>query len=133
MSMALDQAALRGYVVDPGDPSYDVDRKIWNGSFDRHPAVIVRCAGVSDVIAGVKFGQASGLPVAVRSGGHSFPGFSMADDAVVIDLLLMKGVRVDPETRTARVQAGVLLGDLPGVLADDPGPRGAALLSRLDR
>src|SRR3954469_15760116 len=112
MSMAIDQAALRGYVVGPGDPSYDVDRKIWNGSFDRHPALIVRCAGVSDVIAGVKFGQASGLPVAVRSGGHSFPGFSMADDAVVIDLSLMKGVRVDPETRTARVQAGVLLGDL---------------------
>ena len=111
-SMEIDQAALRGRVVGPGDLSYDTDRKIWNGSFDRHPAVIIRCAGVSDVIAAVKFGWASGLPVAVRSGGHSFPGFSMADDALVIDLSLMKGVRVDPDRRTARVQAGVLLGDL---------------------
>ena len=74
--------------------------------------MIIRCLGVSDVIAAVKFGQASGLPVAVRSGGHSFPGLSMADGAVVIDLSLMKGVRVDPQKRTARVQAGVLLGDL---------------------
>ena len=87
-------------------------RQIWNGSFDKRPAVIVRCAGVSDVIAAVKFGRASGLPVAVRSGGHSFPGFSVADDALVIDLSPMKGVRVDPEKRTARVQAGVLLGEL---------------------
>ena len=111
-SMEIDKAALRGYVVGPGDPSYDTDRKIWNGSFDRRPAAIFRCLGVSDVIAGVKFGRTSGLPVAVRSGGHSFPGLSMADGALVIDLSLMKGVRVDPERRTARVQAGVLLGDL---------------------
>jgi FAD/FMN-containing dehydrogenase len=112
VSMEIDQAALRGYVAGPGDPSYDMDRRIWNGSFDRHPAVIIRCAGLSDVIAGVNFGRASGLPVAVRSGGHSFPGFSIADGALVIDLSLMKGIRVDPERRTVRVQAGALLGDL---------------------
>ena len=112
VSMEIDQAALRGYLAGPGDPSYDMDRKIWNGSFDRHPAVIIRCAGLSDVIAGVNFGRASGLPVAVRSGGHSFPGFSMADGALVIDLSLMKGIRVDPEKGTVRVQAGALLGDL---------------------
>jgi len=108
----INEAALRGQVVRPGEPSYDVHRKIWNGSFDKRPAVIVRCAGVSDVIAAVKFGRASGLPVAVRSGGHSFPGLSVADDALMIDLSPMKGVRVDPERRTARVQAGVLLGEL---------------------
>ena len=108
----LDAAAFRGEVVGPADQDYDVHRKIWNGSFDRHPAVIVRCAGVADVIAAVKFGRQSGLPVAVRSGGHSFPGYSVADDALVIDLSPMKGVRVDPEQRTARVQAGVLLGEL---------------------
>jgi len=108
----IDEAALRGQVVRPGEPGYDVHRKIWNGSFDRRPAVIVRCAGVSDVIAAVKFGRASGLPVAVRSGGHSFPGLSVADDALMIDLSPMRGVRVDPEKRTARVQAGVLLGEL---------------------
>jgi hypothetical protein len=54
-SMEIDRAALRGYVVGPEDPGYEKDRKIWNGSFDRHPAVIIRCLGVSDVIAGVKF------------------------------------------------------------------------------
>src|SRR6187455_1332841 len=111
-STAIDSAALRGFVVAPGDPGYDTDRKIWNGSFDRHPAVIIRCRGVSDVIASVKFGRTSGLPVAVRSGGHSFPGFSIADDALLIDLSAMKGVRVDPDRRTVRVQAGVLLGEL---------------------
>ena len=111
-TIEIDDAAFRGRVVRPGEPEYDVHRRIWNGSFDRHPALIVRCAGVSDVIAAVKFGRASGLPVAVRSGGHSFPGLSVADDALMIDLSPMKGVRVDPEQRTARVQAGVLLGEL---------------------
>ena len=81
----------------PGEPDYDVYRKIWNGSIDKRPALIIRCAGVSDVIAAVKFGRASGLPVAVRSGGHSFPGLSVADDALMIDLQPLKGVRVDPE------------------------------------
>ena len=108
----LDPAAFRGQVVGPADADYDAHRKIWNGSFDRNPAVIVRCAGVADVIAAVRFGRESGLPVAVRSGGHSFPGYSVADDALMIDLSPMKGVRVDPERRTARVQAGVLLGEL---------------------
>jgi len=111
-AIQIDEAAFRRGVVRPGDPDYDLHRKIWNGSFDKHPAVIVRCAGVSDVIAAVKLGRASGLPVAVRSGGHSFPGLSVADDALMIDLSPMKGVRVDPETSTARVQAGVLLGEL---------------------
>ncbi len=64
------------------------------------------------MIAAVRFGRESGLPVAVRSGGHSFPGLSVADDALVIDLSPMKGIRVDPERRTVRVQAGVLLGEL---------------------
>ena len=111
-AIEIDEAAIRGHVVRPEDPDYDRQRRIWNGSFDKHPALIVRCAGVADVIAAVKLGRASGLPVAVRSGGHSFPGLSVADDALLIDLSPMKGVRVDPERRTARVQAGVLLGEL---------------------
>jgi FAD binding domain/Berberine and berberine like len=108
----IDEAAFRGDILGPADPAYDVHRQIWNGSFDRRPAVIVRCAGVADVIAAVKAGRDTGLPVCVRSGGHSFPGLSVADDALMIDLSPMKGVRVDPEKRTARVQAGVLLGEL---------------------
>ena len=108
----IDDAAFRGQVLGPADADHDVHRRIWNGCFDRQPAAIVRCAGVADVIAAVKFGRSSGIPVAVRSGGHSFPGYSVADDALMIDLSPMKGVRVDPEKRIARVQAGVLLGEL---------------------
>src|SRR4051794_8280665 len=108
----IDETVFRGAVVRPGDADYDVQRRIWNGSIDKRPAAIVRCAGVADVIGAVKLGRASDLPVAVRSGGHSFPGLSVADDALVIDLGPMKGVRVDPVARTARVQAGVLLGEL---------------------
>ncbi len=111
-SLKMDGTALRGHLVGPEDPGYDVGRRVWNGSFDKRPALIARCAGVADVMASVKSGRDSGLPVAVRSGGHSFPGLSVADDALVIDLSLMKGVRVDPGARVARVQAGVLLGEL---------------------
>lgn len=115
----LDMAAFRelrrvfrGDLVRPDDRAYDEQRRIWNGSIDRFPALVARCAGVADVIAAVRFARASGLLIAVRGGGHSFPGLSLCDGGIVIDLGLMKGIRVDPETRTARVQAGVLLGDL---------------------
>jgi FAD binding domain/Berberine and berberine like len=110
--LELDDAAFRGQVLGPSDAAYDEHRRIWNGSFDRRPAAIVRCAGVADVVTALAAAQASGLPVAIRSGGHSFPGLSVADGALMIDLSPMKGVRVDPERRTARVQAGVLLGEL---------------------
>ena len=93
-------AGLRGHVIGRGDPTYDEARKIWNGSIDKRPALIARCAGVADVMSAVKFAQQHGLRVAVRSGGHSFPGLSVADDAFVIDLSLMKGIRVDPYERT---------------------------------
>jgi FAD/FMN-containing dehydrogenase len=106
------QAGFRGQIVGRDDPTYEEHRRIWNGSIDRRPALIARCAGVADVISAVKFARKHGLPVAVRSGGHSFPGLSVADDAFMIDLSPMKGVRVDPQERTARVQAGVLLGEL---------------------
>jgi FAD/FMN-containing dehydrogenase len=106
------QAGFRGPMVGRDDPTYEEHRKIWNGSIDRRPALIARCAGVADVISAVKFARKHGLPVAVRSGGHSFPGLSVADDAFMIDMGPMKGVRVDPQERTARVQAGVLLGEL---------------------
>ena len=115
----LDEAALRelgeafrGQLVQPADSSYDEHRKVWNGSIDRSPALIARCAGVADVIAAVGFARNTELPLAVRSGGHSFPGLSVCDGGVVIDLGPMKGIRVDPEARTARAQAGVLWGEL---------------------
>jgi FAD/FMN-containing dehydrogenase len=111
-AIELDATAFRGEILGPADPGFDVHRRIWNGSFDRRPAAIARCAGVADVITAVKAARASGISAAIRSGGHSFPGYSVADDALMIDLSPMKGVRVDPERRTARVQAGVLLGEL---------------------
>lgn len=105
-------ATFRGELVRPGDRSYGEQRRVWNGSIDRYPALIARCAGVADVIAAVRFAKTNGLLVAVRGGGHSFPGLSVCDGGMVIDLGLMKGIRVDPETRTVGCQAGVLLGEL---------------------
>jgi FAD/FMN-containing dehydrogenase len=101
-----------GELVRPFDPTYDEQRRVWNGSIDRFPALIARCSGVADVIAAVRFARSSGLPVAVRGGGHSLPGLSVCDGGIVIDLGPMKRIRVDPEARTARVQAGVLWGEL---------------------
>src|SRR3954453_4672715 len=106
------RAAFGGDLIRPGDPGYHEHRQIWNGSIDRHPAVIARCTGVADVIAAVRFGRHSGLPVAVRGGGHSFPGLSLCDGGIVIDLRPMRGVRVDRGKQTVRAQAGVLLGEL---------------------
>jgi len=103
---------LRGEVVRPGDPGYEQHRRVWNGSIDRRPALVVRCAGVADVRAALDFARTHDLVVAVRGGGHSFPGHSTCDDGLVIDLSLMRGIRVDPVARTARVQAGALLGEL---------------------
>jgi FAD/FMN-containing dehydrogenase len=115
----LDQAALQqleasfgGQLVRPGDPAYDAHRRVWNGSIDRFPALIARCSGVADVMAAARLAKEAGLLVAVRGGGHSFPGLSTCDGGIVIDLSPMKGIRVDPEGRTARAQAGVLLGEL---------------------
>jgi hypothetical protein len=105
-------ASFRGELVGPGDPGYEQHRRVWNGSIDRHPGLIARCAGVADVIDAVRFARQAGLVAAVRSGGHSFPGLSVCDDGLLIDLSLMKGVRVDPASRTVRAQAGVRLGEL---------------------
>ena len=103
---------FRGDVVRPGGADYEKLRRVWNGSIDRRPGVIARCTGVADVLAAVRFARERGLLVAVRSGGHSFPGLSACNDGMIIDLAPMRGIRVDPERRTARAQAGVLLGEL---------------------
>src|ERR687896_796846 len=105
-------STLRGELIRPRDRTYNEHRGVWNGSINRHPALIVRCAGVADVVEAVRFARSHGLLVAVRSGGHSYPRLSVCDGGLVIDLSLMKGVRVDPEARTVRAQAGLLLGEL---------------------
>jgi len=105
-------ASFMGELVRPDDPTYDEQRRVWNGSIDRRPGIIARCAGVADVIESVRFARSHGLLIAVRGGGHSYPGLSVCDGGMVIDLSLMKGIRVDPEARTVRVQAGVRLAEL---------------------
>jgi FAD/FMN-containing dehydrogenase len=106
------QDSFRGELLRSDDPGYEDARKVWNGSISRFPALIARCAGVADVITAVRFARDNGLLVAVRGGGHSFPGLSVCDGGLVIDLSPMKGIRVDPKARTVRAQAGVLLGEL---------------------
>jgi FAD/FMN-containing dehydrogenase len=98
---------VRGEVIKPGDPGYDEARAIWNGAHDKRPALIVRCAGVADVMKAVEFARSEKLVVAVRGGAHSIPGFSSVDGGIVIDLSPMQGIQVDPAARTARAQGGV--------------------------
>jgi FAD/FMN-containing dehydrogenase len=103
---------FRGEVLGPGDDGYDAARAIWNGAIDRRPAHIARCTGVADVVAAVGFARERGLLVGVRSGGHGVGGHAICEGGLVVDLSAMKGIRVDPATRTARAGAGVLWGEL---------------------
>jgi FAD/FMN-containing dehydrogenase len=89
----------------------DSARSIHNGMIDRHPALIVRCAGVADVLAAVTCARTHNLVVAVRGGGHGVPGFAVCDGGVMIDLSRMNSVRVDPVARTARAEGGGTWGD----------------------
>jgi FAD/FMN-containing dehydrogenase len=104
--------ALAGEIVEPSDPEYDAARMVWNGMIDRRPALVARCARSADIVSAIRFAQEQDLRVAVRSGGHSVAGFSTCDGGIVIDLSLMRGARVDPEGRVARVNGGALLGEL---------------------
>ena len=105
-------AGLRGTAVLPGDTDYDHARSIWNGAHDRRPAVIARCAGVADVIRTVNLARSEGLPLAVRGGGHSIPGFSTVDGGVLLDLSRMTGIEIRPENRSVTAQAGCTWKDL---------------------
>ena len=80
---------LRGRLVQPSDADYDDARAVWNGMVDRHPALIVQCAGVADVVTSVNFAKEHDLLVAVRGGGHNAAGNAVCDDGLVIDLSLM--------------------------------------------
>ncbi len=103
---------LAGELIRPGDSGYDEARSVWNGMIDRNPALIARCAGVSDVRECVAFAREHGLPIAVRGGGHNVAGTATADGALVIDLSELREVQVDPESRTVRAQAGATWGDV---------------------
>jgi FAD/FMN-containing dehydrogenase len=103
---------MRGELLRPGDVEYEEARLLWNGVIDKRPALIARCAGVGDVIDSVNFARENDLLLAVRGGGHNVAGNAVCDGGLVIDLSPMKGIRVDPERRTARAEAGATLGDL---------------------
>ncbi|TFH87233.1 FAD-binding oxidoreductase [Billgrantia azerbaijanica] len=102
---------LRGPLVLPEQADYDEARRVFNGLIDRRPAMIVRCAGVADVIASVNFAREAELPLAVRGGGHGVVGSAVCDDGLVIDLSPMRSVRVDPYQRVARAEGGATWGD----------------------
>ncbi len=106
------RSRIRGAVIVPGDAGYDAARAIWNAMIDRRPAVIVRVAGAADVIETVRLARDTGLPLAVRGGGHNIAGNAVCDAGIVLDCSAMRSVRVDPVARTARVEPGVTLGEL---------------------
>ena len=105
-------AAVKGTVVRPGDSTYDSVRAIWNAMIDRRPAVVVRCAGATDVAAAIGFARERGLEISIRGGGHNIAGTSVCDGGVMIDLSQMRQVRVDAAARRAFVEPGALLADV---------------------
>ena len=103
---------LRGHVIDAGHGEYDDARRIQNGLIDRHPALIVRCSGTADVVETVNFARDRGLLLSIRGGGHNVAGNAMNDGGVVVDLSGMRGVHVDPATKTVRAAGGATWGDV---------------------
>src|ERR671936_669935 len=103
---------LHGTVTRPSDPDYDEVRALYNAMINKRPALIARCADRDDVVAAVNFGREQGLDIALRCGGHNGPGLGSVDDGLVIDLSGLKTITVDPDSRTATIGGGCLLGDV---------------------
>lgn len=106
------KASLRGKLICPGDADYDEARRIHNAMIDKHPAMIVRCAGIADIITSLNFAKKNNLLFSVRSAGHNVAGSSVCDGGIVIDLSHMKGIRINLSERTAQVEPGVTWGEL---------------------
>src|SRR5262245_56982222 len=105
-------AGMDGQLVVPGDVAYDEARSVWNGMIDLRPAAVARCTSTGDVAAAVRAARASGLPIAVRGGGHNVAGLGTVDGGVVIDLSPMREVVVDAKRKLVSVGGGATLGDL---------------------
>lgn len=103
---------INGEIILPSDDNYDEARSIYNAMIDKHPALIVKCKDADDVKAAVQFAQKEKMEVSIRGGGHSGPGLALVDDGMVIDLSPMKGIHVDPESKTARVEPGCTTGEV---------------------
>jgi FAD/FMN-containing dehydrogenase len=108
----LTKAGFRGQLVAPGDAGYDEHRSVWNAMIDRRPALIARCTGTADVATAVKLAREHNLALSVKGGGHNIAGLAIVEGGLVLDLSLMRGVFVDPATRTVKAQGGCLLGDV---------------------
>jgi FAD/FMN-containing dehydrogenase len=104
--------SVRGEVIGPNDEGYESARKVYNAMIDKRPGLIARCSDVADVIAAVNFARENGLLLAIRGAGHNGAGLGICDDGLVMDLSHMKGVRVDPVSRTVRVEGGATWGDV---------------------
>ena len=96
---------LRGPLLTPADPGFDGARSVWNAMIDRHPALIARCLGVTDVVACVNAAREHGLPLSVKGGGHNIAGLAVCEGGLMLDMSLMRGVWVDPAARVARALA----------------------------
>lgn len=104
--------SLRGNLLLPGNEAYDEARRVLNPSINKFPALIVQPKGVADVVDAVNFARESDLLVAVKCGGHSPSGKSTCNGGMMIDLSLLRSVRVDPAARVAQVSGGSWLGDM---------------------
>src|SRR5262245_47331901 len=104
------RAHVHGKTIAVHDEGYDTARKVYNGMIDRRPLAIVRCTDVADVMVCVEFAREQGIDISIRGGSHGVPGFGTNDGGIVVDLAEMKGVRVDPRTRTARAEGGCTWG-----------------------
>jgi hypothetical protein len=104
-------SGLGGQVIYPGDRDYDAARAVYNGMIDRRPLAVIRPVDASGVVRCIELVRRHDLPLSVRGGGHSVAGHAVRDDAIMLDLSGMKGVRVDPETRTVRAEPGLTLGE----------------------
>ena len=126
LSDQASRAGFEGAVIAPGDADYEARRQVWNGLFDRRPALIVRANNTGDVQRAVGLAAESGAVLAVRGGGHSFPGHSTCDDGIVLDLAVLRSVVIDPHRLTARVGGGALLADVDaaGMACDHVVPAG---------
>jgi FAD/FMN-containing dehydrogenase len=105
--LAALSAAFSGTILTSEDAGYDDARRVHNGLIDKHPRVIARCLNTADIVDAVNYGRIEGLEISVRGGGHNPAGRAVTDGGLMIDLSLMKGIHVDPGTKTARAQGGV--------------------------
>jgi FAD/FMN-containing dehydrogenase len=108
------RASFKGKVLLAQSAGYNEARRVWNGSIDRHPALIARCAGRKDIVRAVQFAHSHSLLTAVKGGGHSLSGQSTCEGGLMIDLSPMRDIQLDATHRSARAQPGVLLAELDG-------------------